>query len=348
MKIALVSSPFFTVPPKKYGGLEAMVYNLFCGLVAMGHKVVLFAPTGSADIPGGFVYETGEPLEHVQVDWLEAEKKMWEVYNPILREEKFDIICEHDWFGFCYLSKVKNSRLKICHAHHGHMSPAWWKQSPSPFKLNLIAISNFMKDEYKSMLGYDSRVCYNGIDLSMYPYQETKGNRLLFVGRLDSFKRPHIAIEVAKKAGLGLDIVGSSFVQDPAYLESVKQACDGKKVKLYLDLPREETAKFYQNAKATIFPSKMGEPYGLIVPESCACGTPVLGSKEGAIAETIQDGVNGFLCDPDNVDEFVQAVKKVDGIDPKDCRKRAEFFSKENMAKAYVERFEEILRGDEW
>ena len=132
----------------------------------------------------------------------------------------------------------------------------WWGKSKSPFLLNLIAISNWMQQVYASQ-GFTSRVVYNGIPIEEYPFKAEKGDRLLFVGRLDSFKRPHIAIEVARKTGLGLDIVGGSFVGDIAYMESIKQACDGKQIKLYLDASQEEKVKLYQNAKACIFPSKM-------------------------------------------------------------------------------------------
>lgn len=167
-----------------------------------------------------------------------------------------------------------------------------------------------------------------------------------FVGRLDSFKRPHIAIEVAKQVGLGLDIVGGSFVNDIPYMEQVKQACDGKNIKLYLDASHTEKIALMQSAKAVIFPSLMGEPFGLITPEANACGTPVIGSRDGAIPEILQDGVSGFICD--TVDEMVSAVKKIDSIRPEDCRKNAERFSREISAVNYVEAYRNIISGAEW
>ena len=344
LKIALISTPFFGVPPQKYGGLELIVWDLACGLTKLGHKVVVFAPKGSQIPPNGFVYETGEPINNVRVDWLKVEGDMAQVYGYKLKD--FDIIHSHDWFGMSYAYKATNPSLKMCHTHHGHINPEWWCKTKPPFKLNFIGISKWMQAVYKSM-GMESQYCYNGIELDKYPYQEKKGDRLLFVGRLDSFKRPHIAIEVAKKMSLGLDIVGGSFVNDIPYMESIKQQCDGVKIKLWLDATQEEKTKLYQNARAVIFPSKMGEPFGLIVPEANACGTPVIGSKDGAIPETIEEGVNGFICD--TVEGMCYAAERTHIIKPENCRKRVEqHFSREAMAQNYEKLYKLILDGKEW
>ena len=101
-----------------------------------------------------------------------------------------------------------------------------------------------------------------------------------------------------------------------------------------------------QSAKAVIFPSLMGEPFGLITPEANACGTCVIGSRDGAIPEILQDGVSGFICD--TVEEMVSSVKKVDTIKPENCRKNAERFSREISARNYVEAYRNILSGSEW
>jgi len=345
MKIAITSTPFFGCPPPKYGGLELVCYDLACGLAELGHKVVLFAPNGSQIPPNGFLYETGEPLTTVNVDWLAAEEKMWNVYKDTLTD--FEIVQSHDWFGFAYASKLANPKLKVCHTHHGGLNAEYWLKSKPPFKLNFIGVSNWMTRVYASQ-GMPSKFVYNGVDLDKYPYQEKKSDRLLFVGRLDSFKRPHIAIEVAKKMNLGLDIVGGSFVADVPYMNSIKQQCDGSQITLHLDATQEEKTKLYQNAKAVIFPSKMGEPFGLIVPEAGACGTAVIGSKDGAIPETIKEGVTGFVCD--TVDEMIEAVKKVGSISPEACRKRTEEnFSRQVMAKGYERLYKTIVfHGEEW
>lgn len=342
LKVALLSTPFLTVPPKNYGGLERIVADSAYCMAKDGHQVTVFCPNGS-QVEGCEMVYFGEPMDSVHCNWLDEERKVINIVADRILSNGFQIVHGHNWFGFEYALKVRKPELKACHTHHGGLDTNWWTKPP--FNLNMISISNWMQSVYSNQ-GITSRVVYNGIPIEEYPFQEKKGDRLLFVGRLDSFKQPHIAIEVAKKTGLGLDIAGGSFVQDVAYMESIKQACDGKQIKLYLDADMKTKVPLYQDAKAVIFPSKMGEPFGLITPESNACGTPVIASRDGAIPEVLQDGVSGFICN--DVDQMVEAVKKIDTIKPQDCRKNAERFSRENMAKNYIEFYTGILKGSEW
>lgn len=345
LKIALLSTPFITVPPRNYGGLERVVADLAYSLAQAGQEVTVFAPDDSY-VEGCKMACFGPALEKVQVDWLKAEGDAISMVASSLANDGHDIIHGCNWFGLEYALKAQKPELKVCHTHHGGLNMDYWGRSKPPWPLNLISLSSWMQRVYASQ-GFSSRPVYNGIPLEQYQFKAEKGDRLLFVGRLDSFKRPHIAIEVARKAGLGLDIVGGSFVHDTAYMETIKQACDGQQIQLHLDASHEEKIELYQNAKAVIFPSKMGEPFGLIVPEANACGTGVIASRDGAIPETIEEGVTGFICD--SVDEMVEAMGKVDSIKPEACRQRVErLFSREVMAKNYVEAYKSILNGDEW
>lgn len=345
LKIALLSTPFFTVPPKNYGGLERIVADLAWGLAKAGHDVSVFAPDGS-EVEGCRVVHFGEPIERVEVDWLDAEFSAVNKVAAAIMGDGYEIIHGHNWFGFEYALKAKRPGLKVCHTHHGGLNMQWWGKEKPAFNLNLFALSNWMQAVYRSQ-GFASRPVYNGIPVEEYRYKAKKGDRLLFVGRLDAFKQPWVAIEVARKAGLGLDIVGGSFVQDPAYMESIKAGCDGEQIKLHLDASHAEKIRLYREAKAVLFPSKMGEPFGLIVPEANACGTPVIGLKDGAIPETIEEGVTGFVCD--DADGMVEAVAKVEQIKPRACRQRAErLFSRQAMTGSYLEAYRDILDGREW
>lgn len=281
LKIGLISTPFLTTPPRTYGGLERVVADLAEVLAKMGHDVTVFAADGSK-VEGCRVVEFGPPLEKVQVDWLQAELKAYQVYKDMLGE--FDIIHGHNWFGFEYRAKALNPSLKVMHTHHGGLNMSWWGRAPPPFKLNLVAISMWMRNVYET-LGFTAKYVYNGIDLNRYPFKAEKGDRLLFVGRLDRFKQPHVAIEVAKRLGMGLDIVGGSFVQDPSYLNQIKSMCDGKQIKLHLDAPHEVKVELMQDAKALLFPSKMGEPFGLVAVEAMSClpGDQIILTHLGAI-----------------------------------------------------------------
>lgn len=331
-------------PPPNYGGLELIAYNLAQGLAELGHKTVLFATTGSKPPPKGFLVECCEPENRVHADWLQAERKMFEKYKNMLQD--FDIVIGHNWFGMEYAWKATHLDAHVLHTHHGGLSMDWWGRSRPPFKLNLIAISDWMVKAYASQ-GFTARRCYNGIDLNLYPFSGQRGERLLWIGRVDSFKCPHVAINVARKSGLGLDIIGGTFVQDPKYLEMIRNACDGRQIRFHPDVSHETKVRLLQKCKCLLFTSKFGEPFGLCPIEAFACGKPVISTIDGATPETVKDGEVGFLCNTE--DEMVAMLKEVDKIEPKHCREWVEgSFTVQTMAKAYETRFHEVLNGDEW
>ena len=343
MKIAVLSYPMLPTPPPNYGGLELVAYNGAYGFAELGHKVVLFATEGSTIPPKGFLVETGPAVNVVHADWLKAEQEHHARIQHMLGD--FDIIWGNNWFGLEYLSKLRNPNLKVCHTHHGGLNMEWWGRSHPPFKLNLISISKWMQSVYRQQ-SFESRVCYNGINLDLYPYNQIHGKRLLFIGRIDTFKQPDLAIRVAKKIGLGLDIIGGTFVQDNTYLENIKSMCDGKQIKFYPDVTHEFKVKMLRKCKAVLFTSKMGEPFGLVPIEAFACGAPVLSTVDGATPETIKDGEVGFLCRTE--EDMVLRVKDLDMIKPEKCREWAKNFSHVKMCEQYLTRFKEILNGDEW
>jgi glycosyltransferase involved in cell wall biosynthesis len=192
----------------------------------------------------------------------------------------------------------------------------------------------------------NSEFVYNGIEIEKYPFQANKGDRLLYVGRFDRFKQPHVAIEIAKRLEMGLDLVGGTFVNDRAYLEQIKQACDGKQITFNPDVSQETKINFMKNAKCLLFPSAMGEPFGLVMIENLCVGTPVIALKDGAIPELMEEGKVGWSCN--NQEEMINAIMNVQKISPSNCRKHAEKFSRENMALEYEKLYRRILSGDEW
>ncbi|MCL6579198.1 MAG: glycosyltransferase [Candidatus Bathyarchaeota archaeon] len=357
LKIALVSTPFLTTPPRTYGGLEQIVADLG-ECLAQKHDVTIFAADGSK-VKGCEVIPCGKATETTQVNWLQAEKAMYEVYKDQLKD--FDIVHGHNWFGFEYAVKAKNPHLKVCHTHHGRIALEWWSRSPPPFKLNLIAISKWMQNVYKAQ-GFNCQYVYNGINLSKFPLKRNKSNYLLFVGRIDKFKQPHLAIDVANVLNIDLCIIGGTFVQDAQYLEQIRSMCDGVRIKFYPDAPHKVKVKLMQNAKCLLFPSAMGEPFGLVACESMATGTPVVALNDGAIEEIVQEG--GIICDvfdkqitpkgavynikSNPLEALVEAVGKVDSIKPEDCRRNAERFSREAMASSYEKLYRQILDENEW
>jgi len=361
LRIAVISTPYMRTPPEFYGGLEMVVADLCAALGELGHEVTLFATKGSKPIGNYEVFETLEPLsdfgtEWSKVNWFEMERKMYMAYKDHL--EGFDIIHGNNWFGFEYIAKMNNPKLKVCHTHHG----GWLAKTKPPRidKMNLIGISEFMAKTYTAQ-GFPAKHVYNGINLEAYPFSANHGDRLVYVGRFVSFKQPDVAVKVAQKLGLGLDLVGGA-VEQPYFDEKIKPFIDGENIKLYWKATHEEKVKILQNAKALLFPSKMGEPYGLVAVEAMSCGCPVLTLNDGAIPEVVKEG--GVVCDVydvgftekgpvvnvkrDAVEAMVEAFPKLDSIKSEDCRRNAERFSREAMGSAYEKLYRQILDGAEW
>lgn len=354
LKIALISTPFLKTPPDHYGGLEMVVADLAVGLAKLGHDVTLFATKGSKPIGNYKVFETIDPIfnystDWSKIDWFEMEKRHYETFKDVIKSENenFDIIHDHTWFAFPYLSKIEQINLKVCHSHHGGIN---WDSSPPIKYPNFITISDFMRqysENYFKSKGYNVRVqfVHNGIDLDKYPYKADKGNRLIFVGRFVQFKGPHVAIEIAKKLDMGLDLVGGAY-EEPYFSQQIKHHCDGKQIILHTEISHDAKIELLQNAKALIFPSKMNEPYGLVALEAMACGTPVIALRDGGIAEVVIHNETGFICT--NISDMIEALKNIHTIDPKNCRKRAEQLSRQYMAENYLKLYINTINNREW
>jgi glycosyltransferase involved in cell wall biosynthesis len=383
-RIALISTPFLKTPPDFYGGLELVVADLASALARLGNDVTVFAADGSK-VQDCRVVEFGPPAWETSVptngfSGFEEERRAYHVYKNML--EEFDLVHGHTWYGFEYITKIKSRKLKVCHTHHSNI---FFKQfgwdlraflrsgdygpflkdffvTARVFDLNLIAISKWMAQVYEAQ-GFRSRWVHNGINLERYRFQEKKGDRLLFVGRIERKKQPHLSIQVAKRLNMGLDVVGSTIDADqPLYVEAIRKMCDGKQIRFYPDATQELKIRLMQNAKCLLFTSAWGEPFGLVPLEVMACGTPVVALNDGAIDEFVQEG--GIICDVlkkkitskdriitikhDPIDALAFAVKQIDPITPQYCLANAEKFSKEHMAECYLRLYNEILAGDKW
>jgi glycosyltransferase involved in cell wall biosynthesis len=343
MKLLIVSTPFIPVPPPTYGGLERVVFNLAASLQQIGLDVTVACPTES-HLPSDVRHlDVGPAKYQVQQDWLQAEKEAYERYRERLFE--FDIVHDNSWFAWPYIAKRDNDSLRVIHTHHGHLN---WRTPPPVRTANLVAISQYMAEVYTKQLGIPSRYVHNGIALEDYPFNSKPGTRLIFLGRISKLKQPLLAIEVARRAGIPIDVVGGDkFVDDPDYVQKVKESCDGEHARYLGEVQDNIKMQHLQSSRAILICSRMSEPFGLVAVEALALGRPVICLDDGALREIVEPSV-GFVCR--TPDEMVSVLKegKDLAIDPERCRMRAEVFSKEKMAQKYAALYKEVLQGHEW
>jgi len=349
MKVAVIAPPWIPVPPHKYGGIELVVYNLVEGLTELGIEVVLFAPKASKvscqvipylkkqhsfglHSPGkqkAYVAELGTKYAYAMAGY-----------------EKVDIIHDHT---------LAQSQVNIptVHTLHGPANEATVMRcvelSEDP-KNHFVAISNRQKELHlilNSKINFMETV-YNAVDINAIQASSKKEDFFLFVGRSNWEKGLDMAIRVVSRARIGLvmAIKMSEDFEKEFFKKEIQPWIDkypkNLLFKIHEDLNKPMLFDLYRRAKCTLFTSQWEEPFGLVMIESMACGTPVIALRRGAAPEVIVDGKTGFIVDTE--EEVVEATKKIDQINPQDCRRHVEEnFSREKMAKDYLAIYEKIL-----
>jgi len=339
LRIAVVSTAVFPSPPRSYGGVEMVAYDLAEALARMGHRVTLIAPRGSRAPEGAELIETVEPQRAVHEDWLRREEEAYKAYRD--RLGGFDVISDHSWFAFPYLYKAEHPEAVVLHTFHGHYA---WPEPPPVERPCFVAISRYLAREVSARSGRTCRHAYNGVNLERYPFRREKEGYLVYVGRMTPYKGPHVAMYVARRLNTPIYMVGGeTFVEDPGYVNRLRMEADGWIVRWVGECSHEAKVRLLSGARALLMPSQFGEPFGLVAVEAMACGTPVVAYRDGAIPEVVIDGRTGFLVD--SPDDMVEACRRLDEIDPEECRRRAEEFSGERMAGRYLELFKEAMEG---
>jgi glycosyltransferase involved in cell wall biosynthesis len=331
MKICVISTTVIPCPPSGYAGLEMISYLTANGLVDKGHDVTLIAPKGSKS--KATLHET---------TLMEQEKQAYSGYWDKL--DKFDAIIDHSWEKWAYVlkmeGKLKAPILGVCHApiHTMYMTP------PPVEKPCLVCISKDQADGCKEHLKTQAEVCYNGVDVDFYSNKHrVRNSRYLFLARISTIKGPDIAVSVAKKTNVGLDIVGDDkFTNEPVLAQTIKGECYLNPSMRYVGPQnREDCSTWFNQNKAMLHPNKIfREPFGLAPVEAQLCGMPVIAWDNGAMRETVKHGETGFIVKSE--EQMVNLIKEdaVSSIKSKNCEEWARQFSYENM----VNRYEELVK----
>jgi glycosyltransferase involved in cell wall biosynthesis len=349
LRIAQLAPPFESVPPARYGGTERVVSTLTEELVRRGHEVTLFASADSRT-SARLVPIVDLPLWHHQPPCNDFEMYRPAIFGAILNEiDSFDIVHSHlDFYGFGLAHAGRRPMLSTLHGRLDLPSllPTYRAFAPLP----LVSIS----DAQRRPLARANWVgtVHHGIDLDQFTFNPAPGQYLAFLGRISPDKGLDVAIRAARRAGWPLRVAARlplSFSENPEvirdrdYFEQVIQPLLAEPgVELIGEVGGAEKDEFLRNAAALLFPIRWPEPFGLVMPEALACGTPVLALREGSVPEVIEDGVTGFICHLE--DELVRAIERIPDLDRRRCRSEAERrFSPAAMADAYEQVYARLL-----
>jgi glycosyltransferase involved in cell wall biosynthesis len=342
MKIAQVSAGPQPVPVRKYGAIERLVYYLTEELVLRGHDVTLFAHPESktrARLISPPTYSQGE----VHYSTLDQIVMMSQLSK---HSSEFDVIHVHPmnfifWLPFLRLLKVPY--LITLHSQMpdvSYMEPAFQEFSDVP----LVSISNAQR-EPAPWLNWQATI-YHGLPSELYTLQEKPEEYLAFIGRFTPAKGLHDAVEIAKRSKMKLKIAGRPVdAGEQQYFESEIQPLLEDTMHEYVgELDDKEKQAFLGGAYALLFPITWREPFGLVMIEALACGTPVIGYRNGSVPEVITDGVTGFVVK--DLEEAVAAVSKVHSLSRSRCRQEVEErFSVGRMCKESVDQYEKLMAG---
>lgn len=340
MRIAQVAPLWERVPPPAYGGTELVVSLLTDELVRRGHEVTLFASGDSISLA---------KLEavHPRALRLDPDVKEYAIYEMLHlsqvfeRADEFDVI--HSHMGCAALPYAGLVKTPVVHTLHGVFTPDNEKMFTYARQQPFVSISNSQREP---RLGLNCvATVYNGINTSIYDFypEPSQPPYLAFLGRISPEKGTHHAIAIAKRTGWQLKIAGKVDVVDVDYYESeIKPHIDGEQIQYLGEANHVQKNFLMGNAVATLFPITWREPFGLVMVESMASGTPVIALEMGSTREVIAHGKTGFLCN--NVDECVAALDRIYEIDRRACREHViSHFSAERMADGYEAVYQNLM-----
>lgn len=337
MRIAIIAPPWAPVPPNLYGGIELVVDRQAVGFQRAGHEVLL--------------YTTGDSRCEVPKAWTlpESEGQRIGMVVPELRHllaayeavQDFDIVHDHTVAG-PVIAAARYPDLKVVTTNHGPFNDELtdiYRRTAAT--VPIIAISHAQRKVVPDLpIG---RVIHHGLDATDFPVGAGDGGYLLFLGRMSPDKGAHRAVDVARKAGLPLLMAAKMReAWEFEYFEMQVKPHLNDDIRYLGEVPHEHKLELLAGARALLFPIRWNEPFGMVMIEALACGTPVLAFPEGAAPEVVDDGRTGFLC-RDEAD-MADAVGRLDSIERAACRAAVEgYFSTERMVAEHLAFFEDLL-----
>jgi glycosyltransferase involved in cell wall biosynthesis len=340
MKIAQVAPLWERVPPPTYGGIELVVSRLTDELVRRGHEVTLFASGDSQTLANlEAVYPRALRLDPNVKEYTAYE--MLELSQVYQQAAEFDLI--HSHVGISALALANLVSTPTVHTLHGSFTQDNRNVYSHHQKQSYISISDAQRQINLNYVG----TVYNGIDPNDYPFVDKPQDPpyLAFLGRFSPEKGPQHAIAIAKQTGWRLKMAGKVDAVDSEFFEKeIAPQIDGQQIQFLGEINHAEKTELFGNAAITLFPITWQEPFGLVMIESMATGTPVIGMNLGSVPEVIAHGVTGFVCQ--TYEEMAAMLPKALELNRRTCREYVENqFSVIQMVNGYEAVYEQIIES---
>jgi len=335
MKLLLTADPEIPIPPEYYGGIERIIDMVTRSLVERGHEVHLMAGDGS--MPACEVSAWPGRSSLSGFDTLRNSVAL----TRAVRRGKFDLV--HSFSRLAYMAAILPAPIPKLMTYQREITKRTVNaaQKLSRGTLEFSGISQWMVEGVRHIGNW--HVVPNGVPLRIYDFNPVAASDapLVFLGRVEKIKGPHLAIEIAKRSGRNLVIAGNVPEGHRAWADHhVLRHSDGKQIQFVGPVDDKQKNILLGSAAAFLMPILWEEPFGIVMAEAMACGTPVLGMRRGAVPEVVEDGVTGFVRD--SVDELVDSVKNITKIDRVACRNRVEALYSD---RAVVDGYEAIYMG---
>ncbi len=340
LRIAQVSPLYERVPPGLYGGTERIVGYLTEELVKRGHAVTLFA-SGDSRTKAKLVAPTPRALRLDDHPRDDLAFHLLELARVFEHPRDFDVI--HCHIGHLAFPFSRLAGASTLHTLHGRLDlpdtfPIFRHFRDEP----LVSISHAQRRPFKGLGVTWAGTVYHGLPLDKYPFSPSQGSYLAFLGRISPEKRPDLAIALAQRVGIKLKIAAKVDPVDQVYFDrDIKPLLDHPLIEFIGEISDDGKADFLGRARALVFPIDWPEPFGLVMIEALACGTPVIARACGSVPEVVLDGRTGFVVD--TLEEMEAAAKAVDRIDRAECRRDVvRRFSVERMVDSYESIYQSV------
>lgn len=335
MRIAQIAPLYESVPPKRYGGIERVVAYLTDELVRQGHDTTLFA-SGDSVTAGRLVACCPKPIREYEA-WVDPMAFQALQLQQML-EETFDIVHFHiEYMAFPFSRLMRTPTISTLHGPLVEL--------PELFRifadLPLVSVSNSQRAPFPHVNW--RRTIYHGVPPDLLTFRSERGEYLAFLGRIAPEKRCDHAIAIAKNSGVPLKIAAKIDPYDQLYYAAeIKPLLDHPLIEFVGEISEREKDGFLGNALALVFPIDWPEPFGLVMIEALACGTPVIAYRRGSVPEVIEDGVTGRIVD--TLQEACEAMRSIGSLDRQACRAAFEArFTASRMAADYVSVYRELV-----